>query len=85
MTRRQITALRRHADRLDRSAEQAKRHYAALRGTFPEYTMGSDRGMLLEAARAADDAQRAARNFRDRLNAGLRDWSDKPIAAGVAA
>jgi rubrerythrin len=84
MTRRQITAMRRHADRLDRAAERAKREYDAMRDTFPEYAGASGASsMIAVAARATDDAVAAARRYRDSLERWDRD--NAANAAAVAA
>ncbi len=64
----ELTALKRHADRLDRQAEQAKRHFDQMRAVFPHYVMGRDRGLIQTAAQHADEASRSARQFREGLD-----------------
>lgn len=65
MTRGQLSAARKHADRLDKRAAAAKRHFDELYAAFGSFGAGG--GLLMAAARAADHATDDAREFRVRL------------------
>lgn len=61
LTAKQRKALERHADQLERRAEQALKQYDVLRAAFPQYATPS---ILMPAAIAADHAIDDAREFR---------------------
>lgn len=65
MTGRQITALRKHADRLDARAATARKHFDDLREAFGSFSAGGS--YLMAAATAADHAVDDARDFRAQL------------------
>jgi hypothetical protein len=65
LTAKQRKALERHADQLDRRAEQALKQYDMLRAAFPQYAAPS---IVMSAARVADDAIDGARAFRQEVD-----------------
>lgn len=68
MTKRELRAIKRHSARLDRAAELSTQQFVDLRAAFPKYYT-ADHGMLSIAATATDNAERFAREFRDRVAA----------------
>lgn len=65
MTGKQRREAARALHRLERAATIAGRAHDDLCNVFPTY--GRDHGLRMDTARAADDAARNARQFRDAL------------------
>jgi hypothetical protein len=71
MTTKQRRAATTALARLDRIAALASETYDGYRAAYGEYAMGRDDGTIMIVARAADDANKAARNFRARIESSV--------------
>jgi hypothetical protein len=64
LTDRQAREIQRAARRAERAAATMAKAFDDLRAVFPIYT-SADRGTIMAAARATDEANRNARTLRD--------------------